>query len=78
MKDWELSTMDELEQVFERAMEAETSIGVFIEMPGFDYPELITNPPGNLEKKLAYYKATYDEDLNHKHAKGVCIIGYTL
>lgn len=44
-------------------------------MPGFDQPELITNPPANIEKKLAYYKATYDENLEHKHAKGIRIIG---
>lgn len=78
MKDWELKTIDDLEDTFERAIVTNKNIGVFIEMPGFDKPELITNPPENLEKKLAYYRATYDENLNHKHATGVRIIGYTL
>jgi hypothetical protein len=78
LKDWKLDTMADLEHVFTRAIECKQGIGVFIEMPGFDEPELITNPPANLEKKLAYYKATYDETLNHKHAKGIRIIGYTL
>lgn len=46
-------------------------------MPGFELPEIIINPAENLEKKLEYYKNTYDEDLKHKYAEGVKIIGYT-
>lgn len=78
MKDWKLETIYDLEQIFERAIETKQGIGVLVEMPGFDEPELITNPPANLEKKLKYYKDTYDVNLNHKHAAGVRIIGYTL
>ena len=73
-----LENMRQLEDVIKKAIEKKQSVGLFIEMPGFEYPELITNPPENLEKKLAYYKETYDEDLNHKHAKGISIIAYTL
>lgn len=78
MNTWELKNMDDLEKVFNRAVEKRTHIGVFIEMPGFDEPELITNPPANVEKKLEYYKVTYDADLCHKYAPGIRIIGYTL
>ncbi|OLN21729.1 hypothetical protein BTO30_13510 [Domibacillus antri] len=70
--------MDELERVTYQCIDKGVGLGLFIEMPGFEQPELITNPPANLPKKLEYYKATYDENLNHKHAKGIRIIGYTL
>ena len=73
----ELNSMKELEQVVNEAIEKNRSLGLFIEMSGFPKPELITNPVENLEMKLEYYKKTYDEDLEHKHAKGIKIIGYT-
>jgi len=70
-----LNTMQELEQYANARLAKDQSIELFIDMPGFDKPELITNPPANIEKKLAYYKATYDENLEHKHAKGIRIVG---
>lgn len=73
----ELSTMTELDLVMNVAIEDNVSVGLLIEMPGFNKPELITNPYGNLEKKLEYYKQTYDKNLEHKHAKGIKIVGYT-
>ncbi|WP_338749800.1 hypothetical protein [Bacillus sp. FJAT-52991] len=73
-----LNTIQELEKVTKQCIEKKIGLGLFVEMPGFEQPELITNPPANLAKKLEYYKATYDENLNHKHAKGIRIIGYTL
>ena len=73
-----LNTMEELEEAINRAIQNEVSMGLFIEMPGFEMPELITNPCINLKKKLEYYKATYDNNLEHKHAKGIKIVGYTL
>lgn len=72
-----LNTMVELELIINVAIEDEIGIGLFIEMPGFEKPELIVNPLENLPKKLEYYKATYDDNLEHKHAKGIKIIGYT-
>ncbi|RJS60122.1 hypothetical protein [Bacillus sp. PK3_68] len=73
----ELNTIQELENITKQCIERGVGLGLFVEMPGFEQPELITNPPANLSKKLDYYKATYDEKLNHKHAEGVRIIGYT-
>lgn len=73
----ELNTMTELEKVINKAIEKNEALGLFIEMPGFNKPELITNPAENLKKKLEYYKNTYDENLEHKHAKGIKIIAYT-
>jgi len=51
--------------------------GVLIEMVGFEKPEVIINQYENFDKKLAYYIDAYDENLNHKHAKGIKIIGFT-
>lgn len=46
-------------------------------MPDFEEPEMIVNPAVNLENKLEYYKKNYDENLEHKHAEGIRIVGYT-
>lgn len=73
----ELEKISDLEFIIRQALKAKTNVGVFIEMPGFELPEIIINPAENLEKKLEYYKNTYDEDLKHKYAEGVKIIGYT-
>lgn len=51
------------------------SMQLLIEMPGFPAPEMITNPPENIDGKLAYYAETYDENCEHKHAVGIRIIG---
>lgn len=73
-----IKTMKELEQVVRMAIEGGNHLGILIEMPGFPEPELITNPTANLSKKLAYWKNTYNANLEHKHAVGIKIIGYTL
>jgi len=73
----ELITMSDLEEIVDVAIKADMSLGLLIEMPGFKAPELITNPVVNLSKKLDYYKNTYDDNLEHKHAKGIKIVGYT-
>ncbi len=41
---------------------------VLIDMDGYDLPEIIVNPPENIEKKIEYYKNTYDDECKHKHA----------
>lgn len=68
--------MRELEEVVNAAIELGESLGIFIEMPGFEFPEIIINPVESLEKKLEYWKATYDDNLEHKHAKGIRIIDW--
>lgn len=73
----ELEKMSDLEFIIKQAIRNKTSVGVFIEMPGFEMPEIIVNPTENLEKKLEYYKNTYNDNLEHKKAKGIKIIGYT-
>lgn len=73
----ELEKMSELEFIIKTAIKMKQSLALIIEMPGFESPEVIVNPPENLKKKLEYYKNTYDDNLEHKHAKGLKIIGYT-
>ena len=58
----------------QHCLEKNQPMQLLIEMPGFSAPELITNPPENIKNKLAYYKATYDENCQHKHAAGIAII----
>ncbi len=72
-----LNTMKDLEEVVGIAIKKNEPLGLLIEMPGFELPELITNPVVNLKKKLDYYRKTYDENLEHKYSKGIKIIGYT-
>ena len=69
--------MKDLEMIIDVAIEENNPLSLFIEMPGFEQPELITNPVINLRKKLEYYQNTYDDNLEHKYAKGIKIIGYT-
>ncbi|MEC0241973.1 hypothetical protein P4H66_19405 [Paenibacillus dokdonensis] len=69
-------TMNNLEFCFNQAVVSGASyVGVLIEMEGFPQPEVIINKAENINSKLAYYKKTYDEDLNHRFAKGIKIIG---
>ena len=62
---------------YEASHQGKKYVGVLIEMPGFKKPEVIINPTENFDEKFAYYQSAYDENLNHKHAKGIKIIGYT-
>lgn len=65
----------ELREYAEKCKEAGKPMELVIEMPGFPAPEIITNPPENIDGKLAYYEKTYDENCEHKHATGIRIVG---
>jgi len=52
-------------------------IAVQIRMDGYEKDEIIINEAENIDKKLAYYQNTYDENLLHKHAAGIKIIDFT-
>lgn len=71
-----LNSMKELEAVVEQAIIEEEPLTLYIRMPEFPEPELITNPVGNLRQKLDYYKTHYDRNLKHKTATGVSIIAH--
>ena len=70
--------MSNLEKCFEEAeVTKKRFVGLVIGMEGFPKPEVIINEAANFDSKLAYYQKTYDEDLNHRFAKGIKIIGFT-
>jgi ribulose 1,5-bisphosphate carboxylase large subunit-like protein len=74
---WE-ATMENLEKCFRLAKEnGQLFVVVKIEMDGFPAKEYIVNPIENADLKLEYYKKTYDENLNHKYAKGIKIVDFT-
>lgn len=65
---------NELIQVFERAKKKSADyVGVKIHMDGYPENELIINKRENFDSKLNYYLATYDDNLQHKYAKGIYI-----
>lgn len=71
-------TLEYLERIFKRALEIDQRyVAIALQMDGFDGKEIIINPKENILSKLDYYKKTYDEELNHKFAKGIKIIGFT-
>lgn len=70
--------MENLEICFNQAVVTGAAyVGVLIEMEGFPHPEVIINKNENIDSKLAYYKKTYGEDLNHKFAPGIRIVGFS-
>lgn len=70
--------MNHLENNFNYAIEyGEKFVAVKIEMKGFAEAEIIVNPIENAKDKIDYYKKTYDDELNHKYAEGIKIIGFT-
>lgn len=69
---------ENLKNCFEGAKKENANIvGLLIEMPNFEMPELIINPKENFDKKLEYLLNTYDEYLEHKYSKGVKIIAFS-
>ena len=73
-----METMADLEFAVEMAIKENKSLSLLITLPGLESPEMITNPVENLEKKLEYYKNTYGDNLEHRHAKGIKIVGYSI
>lgn len=71
-------TIEYLTDTFDRAKELDYRfVGVLIERDGFDKPEVIINHAENFDSKLAYYEKNYNENLNHKFAKGIRISAFT-
>jgi hypothetical protein len=69
-------TMGNLEKCFEDAKEQNAKfVALKIGMKGFPKPEIIINEQANFDSKLAYYQKTYNENLEHRFAKGIKIIG---
>ncbi|ANC07683.1 hypothetical protein WR51_11470 [Bacillus cereus] len=51
-------------------------VAVQIRMDRFSSDEVIVNDKYNIYSKLAYYKKTYNEDLEHRWDPGVRIVGF--
>ncbi|MDM5193042.1 hypothetical protein QUG02_08685 [Bacillus hominis] len=70
-------TLEGLEKCFnEAASEGTEYVAVQIEMDGFPSDEVIINDNDNITSKLAYYKKTYNEELEHRYAPGIRIVGF--
>lgn len=71
-------TMEYLENCFKRAKELNQKyVAIQVYMNGFPRCEIIVNQVENVDTKLEYYKKTYDEELNHKFAEGIKIVGFS-
>ena len=69
--------MKNLELCFDAAAkESANYVGVLVQINNNESKELIVNKRPSFEEKLAYYKNAYDNDLNHKHAVGIKIVGF--
>jgi hypothetical protein len=64
-----------VDQFLEGEIEAGDCIVVFFELPGLFAPEVIVNPRANVSKKLEYYTAAYNDDLQLHANNAVKIIG---
>ena len=71
-------TINNLEKCFYKASQHDKKyVGVLIHMDDFSKDEIIINENANFDSKFDYYKKVYDENLNHRHAKGIKIVGFT-
>lgn len=52
-------------------------IGVSVSIPEQTAVEVIINERGSFKSKQDYYNHAYNDDLNHKHAAGIKIVGFT-
>lgn len=70
-------TLNGLVNSFNSQWAAESAfVGVVIKIPGNTGNEVIINPASEYEKKLEYYKKTYDDNLEHRHVPGLQIVGW--
>lgn len=71
-------TMTNLENNFNAAKQVGAKfVGILVRMEGFPKDEVIINEHPNFDSKLAYYQKTYDENLQHRFAKGISIVAFT-
>lgn len=64
-----------VDQFLEGEIEAGDCIAVFFELPGLFEPEVIVNPRVNVAKKMEYYAAAYNDELQLNNNNAVKIIG---
>lgn len=71
-------SMKEFIYYLKRARQLNLSIEILIKLPNLEYPEVICNPPENIEQKIKYYEEAYDDELKLKTNPSVSIIGYKI
>ncbi len=70
-------TLEELERCYNEALnEGAEYVAVQIKIDEFSNDEVIINEKYNIDSKLAYYKKTYNEDLEHRWNLRICIVGF--
>lgn len=70
--------MQSLEECFNKAIREKAKyIGVLVQIEGNKSKELIINKIESFKDKLEYYKNIYSENLEHKHAEGISIVGFS-
>lgn len=70
-------TLEGLEKCFNEAVDGGAEyVAVVIEVTGFLSDEVIINSKHNIAAKLEYYKKTYNDDLEHRYASGIRIMGF--
>ena len=74
-----MATMKEqLEKTLLDAKSHKMDICIEVTIPGTKSTELIINRCENIDNKLAYYLAAYDNDLVHKNNEEVKIVGFSM
>ena len=70
-------TLEELERCYNEALnEGAEYVAVQIKIDGISSDEVIVNDKYNIDSKLAYYKKTYNEDLEDKWNPRIRIVGF--
>lgn len=72
-----MNNISRLEECFRTAIENDMKyIAVKVKILGFPKEEIIINEIENFEKKLEYYRKTYNEDLVLKGNNGIEIVDF--
>lgn len=70
-------TLQNLKKCFETAIEEGfLTVGVAVQIGGYEVPEVIINSHENFEKKLEYYLGAYNENLTLKANSDIRIVGF--
>lgn len=64
-----------IENFIEGEEEGQDCVAVYFQLPGLVENEIIINPKVNINKKLDYYGAAYNDDLELHNNKEVKIVG---
>lgn len=73
-----MTRKEQLIDTFEKAIDRGARyIGVLIEVPNIEYPELIITPRSNFENRLEAYKEAFNDDLIANQDSLIRIVEFT-